>query len=353
MRFGLQCEIPLSMGAIANGGFSYAEIPYTRIENNKTNQIQISGFSYDLNLLNCDILYEILEACRNYHANYIVLSTMNCKAGVFEEIVEQCTMMISDYDIPIFLENGCIGDDLSGYLHGPYSDVGDLLETVSYCNRLCEKQLVGICYNIGYANLITKNIRSQLHQCGEHLRMVHINDNDGRRNDKQMPYTFTKGRGDLSTDWPHIIGELFRLKFDKWVIFDTNGLFNRCPKGLQTQFVRLLRAVANEWEGQEIFVERVLNQQNKKLILFGAGKMLTDYMFLFGEKYPPYFAVDNGRNTWGTQVCGVSVKSPDEILTVPPEERNVVICCMHYDPIGKQLRSMGVAYEEFRDMYFV
>ena len=76
-------------------------------------------------------------------------------------------------------------------------------------------------------------------------------------------------------------------------------------------------------------------------------------MRTFGDKYPPYFAVDNGQNRWGTELLGVQIKSPQEILTVPEEERNVVICCMYYDAIGAQLREMGVAYDEFQDRYFV
>lgn len=375
MLFGVQCKAPLEPVEIADGGFSYMELPYEELTkykeiaelakkegNAKTTKyeeaknkysLRISGLSYDLDRLTPDTLYEMLEACRKYHANYIVLSTMNCKPYVLEAVVEQCSMMIVDFNISIFIENGCAGDDVSGYSHGAYSDAGRLVEIVSYCNRLCDKELFGISYNIGYANLITKNIRSQLHLCARQLRMVHINDNDGRRNDKQMPYTFTKGRGDLSTDWYHIIGELFRSGFDGWMIFDTNGTFSRCPERLRTQFVRLLRAVAAEWELQSTFVERVLDRPDRKLILFGAGKMLADYMYLFGKKYPPYFAVDNGKGMWGKVISGVPIKSPDEILSVPADERNVVICCMHYEPIGQQLRAMGVEYEEFRDLYFV
>ena len=183
--------------------------------------------------------------------------------------------------------------------------------------------------------------------------MIHANDNGGMKNDRQMPYTFTKGRGELVTDWYHIIGQLIRMDFQGWMIFDTIGLFGRCPEKLQTQFIRLLRGLVTEWESQYTFAERVLNQPDKKLILFGAGKMLGEYMRVFGEQYPPYFAVDNGSARWNTEILGVPVKNPQEILAVPEEERNVVICCMYYDAIGTQLREMGITYNEFQDRYFV
>lgn len=363
MLLGVQYQAPLKLEAIADGGFSYAEIPYEVMEKGglptyekKTGDSRIlcvSGFTYALQKLTPDKLYELLETCKLYQGNYIVLETMNCEAGILEGIVEECSMMLSDYGIPLFIENGCQGNDVTGYLHNAYSDVSDLMRIADYCNRLCERPMVGICYNIGYGNLLAKNSRSQLHQCQAYLCMVHANDNGGMKNDRQMPYTFTKGRGELVTDWYHMIGELIRMDFRGWMIFDTAGLFGRCPESLQTQFVKLLYAVAQEWENQYSFAKRVLDQPDKKLILFGAGQMLADYMRVFGEVYPPYFAVDNGKMRWGTEVCGVSVKEPKEILSVPEEERNVVICCMYYDAIGAQLRQMGVSYEEFLDRYFV
>lgn len=41
---------------------------------------------------------------------------------------------------------------------------------------------------------------------------------------------------------------------------------------------------------------------------------------------------------------GIPVKSPDEILNVPENERNVWVCNMYYDAIGAQLDGMGVEY---------
>lgn len=363
MLLGVQYHTSLKLEAIAEGGFSYAEIPYEIIENGELPIYEkkdgeerilcVSGFTYPLQKLTSDKLYEMLMACRQYGGNYIALETMNCPDGILDAIVEECSMMLTDFGIPLFLENGCKGDDSSGYLHNGYSDVAELKRIADYCNRLCERPIVGICYNVGYGNLLAKNIRSQLYECREYLCMVHVNDNGGRKNDKQMPYTFTKGRGELSTDWYHIIGELMRMEFEGWMIFDTKGVFARCPVAMQNQFVRLLYAVAMEWESQFTFAKRVLDQSDKKLILFGAGQMLFDYMRVFGEQYPPYFAVDNGEARWNTEVQGVPVKSPRAILEVPEEERNVVICCMYYDAIGAQLREMGVAYSEFQDRYFV
>lgn len=363
MLAGVQLSESLKLEAIADGGFSYAEIPYEIIEKNalptyrksegESRILKVSGFSYPLAKLTPDKLYELLESCRKYQANYIVLDTMNCEAGILENVVEACSMMLNDYRIPLFLENGCNGSDEAGYLNGVYSDVSALKEIAGYCNRLCDTPVVGIAINIGYSNLLAKNIRSQIEQCSEYLCMVHVNDNGGEYNEKQMPFTFTRGRGNLVTDWYHIIGALIKMEFSGWLIFDNSGTYERVPEVLQTQYVRMLHAIADEWQEQFTFIDRVLNKPDKKLILFGAGQMLSDYMDVLGDKYPPYFAVDNGQNRWGTKICGVDVKEPLAILDVPEEERNVVICCMYYDSISAQLKSMGVEHSEFQDRYYV
>lgn len=363
MLFGIQYQETLHMEAIVDGGFSYTEIPYEIIESGglqtyKKNtdgnlNLQMSGLICKLQGLTSNKLSQILKVCKKYYGHYIVFSTMNCESGILERAIEDNVKMLVDCEVQILIENGCKGNDLVGYSHNVYSDVTEIMKIVDHCNRLCGKPMVRICYNIGYGNLLAKNIRSQLFQCRDFLGMVHVNDNGGVRNDKQMPYTFTRGRGNLATDWYHIVQELIRMDFQKWIIFDTTGLFGRCPEILQTQFIRLLHAIADDWKWQYMFEERVLNKPDKKLILFGAGQMLIDYMRVFGEKYPPYFVVDNGNKRWNTEVMGIPIKNPREILTLQEEERNVVICCMYYDAVGEQLRKMGVKYEEFHDRYFV
>lgn len=363
MLLGLQYNEELKPEAITNGGFSYVEVPYEDIEckkflineecMNEKSTMKISGVTYPLRKLDSDKLFKIVEICKRYHGRYIVLETMNCEPGILEEIVKECADKLQHYKISIFIENGCDGDDIHGYVHNGYSNVAQLKKIVDFCKKICNYPLIGICIDIGCANLLAQNIRSQLNQCSGYLCLIHANDNGGQYNEMQMPYTFTKGRGDLTTDWYHIMGELIRMEFEGWCIFNTKGLFHRIPEPLQTQYIRMLHAIAEEWEKQFTFVDRILNQPDKKLILFGSGQMLWDYMETFGKKYPPCFAVDNERKRWGIKVHGVLVKSPDAILEVSEEERNVMICCMYYDAIGTQLRQMGVTYHEFQDRYFV
>ncbi len=87
--------------------------------------------------------------------------------------------------------------------------------------------------------------------------------------------------------------------------------------------------------------------KGKKIILFGAGMMMEDYMKKWGNRYHPDFLVDNDENKWNRQRFGIPIKSPKEILKIPEGKRRLIICSFYYKEIQRQLEEM-----EIRD-YFV
>lgn len=105
------------------------------------------------------------------------------------------------------------------------------------------------------------------------------------------------------------------------------GIFN--PDRPYTDYQRMLTHMLDDVKG-------------KKIILFGTGMMFEDYMEKWGKKYPPDFLVDNDKNRWGRKRLGIPVRSPEEILKVPEEERRLIICSFYYKEIQKQLEQMGI-----------
>ena len=81
--------------------------------------------------------------------------------------------------------------------------------------------------------------------------------------------------------------------------------------------------------------------------------MAQTYMDYWGERYTPAFVVDNNSQRWGQQFMGVEIKSPEAILDIPAEQRNVWICNLNYDIIGNQLERMGIEYRCYRVLYFI
>ena len=67
----------------------------------------------------------------------------------------------------------------------------------------------------------------------------------------------------------------------------------------------------------------------------------------------PAFIVDNNEELWGKERFGIPVKSPEDILLIPEDKRNVWICNTYYNAIGKQLEKMGIKYRCYYDHYFI
>ena len=80
----------------------------------------------------------------------------------------------------------------------------------------------------------------------------------------------------------------------------------------------------------------------KKLIVFGAGYIFDRFLRREGQAIPPYMLVDNDSRKWGKLRQGVEIHSPADLLSIPDEEKHVLLCTRHWMEIGAQLGKMGV-----------
>ncbi|MBE5865440.1 MAG: hypothetical protein E7292_04385 [Lachnospiraceae bacterium] len=303
-------------------------------------------------LLDVGVL-QVCNVAKALHARYIVIDTREFLDA--EALDEALTAEIEYFrwaEISVYLENGYVTTYDGEIIRSPYSDPTWLYETVEAYNMLCGRLCFGICFNVGHANVLNVNLRSFVEGIMSRLRLVHMNDNDGIHDDHQMPYTFTVGRGTLATDIYRVIGALIRADYQGGIVFDVNGLWEKAPVNMQKSLLELLKSLGPEWEYYFGLKER-LGQRDKKIMLFGTGAMAYNYMCNWAEEYPPYCMIDNNKDNWGKEFFGVPILSPDSILEIPEEERNVFICNMYYAQIATQLKGMGVAYEYYNDNYFM
>ncbi len=217
-------------------------------------------------------------------------------------------------------------------------------ETVDYINILNEGaggECFGACFDVGHANVLGKNLREEVKTLGRHLKVVHIHDNDGVTDSHQLPHTFSN-KGNSITDWTGFLLGLREIGFKGVLSFETYGCFSGIPGVLQEPVLNFLYSVGANFS-RIICFEEVLEQMgSKKKILFGSGKMFDVYMRDFGKKYPPFFAVDNNASLWGTDKLGIVIRSPQDILAVPEEERVIILCNAYYEDNIKQLEDMGI-----------
>jgi len=350
MKLGIQYLEELQTEDAKEVGFSYFEVRYE--DCGKIPAEQVAGMVLRVDGLTGEIFRDALMKAKTYSADYMVLDTQGVEeATELYEIVEHNIDKINENSIALYIENGY--KYVNGlYCNSEFSEAGRLKDIVDKFNQICGGECFGICLNVGYANLVSKNVKVMVNELAGYLKMLHASDNDGRTNQHQLPCTFTTGRSVPSTNWYGIIGSLIKNQFDGWIIFDVPGFIRRTPNRLQKSMLKLVWDMGREWNRQ-FLLEEVLNQPEKTIILFGAGKMAQNYMESWGEKYPPAFLVDNNSKAWGMEAYGFEIKSPNSILEIPEQERSVWICNQYYDAVGKQLRDMGIEYQCYWDLYYL
>lgn len=354
IKSGIRYISSLDINTACKNGFDEFEADYNDVEELKKKLIKnakITGISVKLKELDNDKFKNLLKAAYENKCRYIVINTIDCNdSDKLLNIIKNCTEDIKKYSINICIENSFVVK-MERYLYGNFSDAESLKKLTDMLNNITQTSLFGVCIDIGYANMLGTNIRSFIESIGNRIKLMHMNDNNGESVQYQMPYTFTTGRGTLSTDWYRIIGSLVRLNYNGEIVFNITGTINRVPAKLQETMLKLLKAIKEEWNEQFEFEDKLKNSNN--IILFGAGKMAQNYMEEWGERYKPAFFADNNSNNWGSVRMGVEVKSPDEILKIDESERLVLICNLFYDAIGEQLDGMGIKYGCYWDHYYL
>lgn len=352
---GVQYHENMQAESVREAGFTCVEMRFSDIKDKDPADIgmPVSGIVICAAELLGQQASEIFQLMQEKGGGYLVLDTRNfADSDRLDLWVEQNREVLQESPYPIYLENGYYLTEENTYQCNRYSELSFLKASVDKYNQLCGEDKFGLCLNVGCANVTGKNLRTFVEETRGMLKLVHVSDNDGFHDDHQMPITFTTGRGTRSTDIFRLIGALNRNEFRGWIVFDTPGLFDRCPVSLQGSFLRLMHRLFEEWEDQ-MLLDKKLDQPRKQLILFGTGKMAYNYMCEWADKYPPSFMVDNNPKLWGQEFYGVPIRKPEAILEVPEDQRNVFICNQYYGPVGEQLTQMGVAYQIYNDNYYM
>ena len=80
---------------------------------------------------------------------------------------------------------------------------------------------------------------------------------------------------------------------------------------------------------------------NKKIILFGTGNYFNSYMKIYGEAFPPAYAVDNNAEKINKIIQGIKIFEPNVITKEDKNNIVIIICCKNPNPIINQIRQYG------------
>lgn len=250
-----------------------------------------------------------------------------------------------EYGVCILLKNQC--RNVGGHLvRGSCAEARIAAEWVDRLNGEAGEGAFGFCADMGVCSLCGNDIQAYLTGLGRRVKAVILRDCDGHNDAALLPFTVA-GSG---TDWLGTIRGLRDIDFDGEMILDFSSTYSGFSPLLRPTLYKLAREVADYFRWQT-----GLEQSLKKypsVVLFGAGNMCRNYMKNYGEKYPPLFTCDNNRKLWGTSFCGLEIRSPEALRSVP-ENCGIFICNIYYREIEAQLKAMGIknGIEYFNDEY--
>lgn len=308
----------------------------------------------DLKEILIQLTEESLKLCGKAGCQYIIIRPWSAGVesgeewNVNREYYLHFASLAREYNVKILLENQC--RDVSGHLvRGTCSDAVEAAEWVDKLNEAVGEECFGFCMDTGVSNICGQNMYDFILTLGNRLKAVILRDCDGKTENALLPFT-SVSCGQSQTDWLSILRGLREIEYDGQLILNIMDTVSSFSVLLRPGVLSLAKSVAEFFKWQ-VEMEKLL-KKHTAIVLFGAGNMCRNYMKCYGEKYPPLYTCDNNRKLWGTAFCGLEVKSPESLKSLP-KDCAVFICNIYYREIEKQLREMGIQnpIEFFNDEY--
>ncbi len=108
------------------------------------------------------------------------------------------------------------------------------------------------------------------------------------------------------------------------------------------------RRMLEKGEGEREYFNPFSELDSRRIILFGAGKIMEYYFYKYGRDFPPAFIVDNNPGKWGSRIGNFEIKSPETIARLMPGTYRVIIAVKDFEPIVSQLENMGIGSDSYR-----
>lgn len=308
----------------------------------------------DLNGLLQTLGKESIKACGEAGCHYLIVRPMS--AGILNRDIWKVNREFylglvdcaKEWGMMILLENQC--RDVGGHLtRGVCSDGRQAAQWVDRLNEEAGGQYFGFSMDVGVCNLCGQNMYDFCSALGDRLKVVILRDCDGSRENALLPFTCVN-RGQHQTDWLNLIRGLRKIRFGGSLMLNLGDTAAAFSPLLRPGLLQLAKSIGDYMKWQ-IEIEGML-KGSKSRVLFGAGNMCRNYMKCYGAQYPPLYTCDNNKVLWGTSFCGLEVKAP-ECLKSLPDDCVVFICNIYYREIEIQLRDMGITnrIEYFNDEY--
>lgn len=299
-----------------------------------------------------DLLFELTESaiklCSRAGCKYLMVRPVAREQSEYDRVTawyEKLVPAAEENDVKIVVSNQARYHE-GHYIRGIFAEAEDLAGWLDMMNEKAGREVFVAALDVGNANLCGQDLLEMIRVYGERLKIVELRENNGQEEACMLPFTNTYS----CPDYLGLIRGLREIDFDGIIWLNTLNSNRSFSPILKPEFMKLAKAVGDffVWQiGMEQGLKRYPNR-----VLFGAGNMCRNYMKCYGEKYPPLFTCDNNSSLWDTEFCGLMIKNPEALKSIP-EDCVIYICNTYYREISDQLRQMGVKnpIEYFNDEY--
>lgn len=116
-------------------------------------------------------------------------------------------------------------------------------EACWYIDKLNEEageDIFGYCFDVGHANLCSRDIRQELRTLGHRLTILHIHDNDAKVDSHLIPYTQNN-----STDWEGFIQGLRDINYRGTLDFEVFAALDHLPWELVKPMIKYVYEIGS------------------------------------------------------------------------------------------------------------
>lgn len=289
-----------------------------------------------------------VKLCKMAGCKYLIVHPIAREQGERDRITAWYERLISaakDNGVTILIPNEAKYYE-GHWVRGLFADPGELSDWIDMMNEKAGDKTFAVCLDVGNANLCGQDIFEMVRTLSSRIVAIEMRENNGRDEADMLPFSNVYSK----PDYMGLIRGLREIDFDGLLWMNSAGTFSSFSTLLRPPLIQLTKEVGDYFAWQ-IGMEKGLKKYSNR-VLFGAGNMCRNYMKCYGEQYPPLFTCDNNSSLWDTKFCGLTIKNPEELKSIP-EDCVIYICNTYYREIDEQLREMGIEnpIEYFNDEY--